>query len=256
MSLLSTETLLYDNQREEPRIQVVETPERRELRFGNDITQSARSHRTPELLALDYTRAMMAGLLFLPDAATVLHVGLGAGSIPSFIHRNFSSVRQHVVELSGEVIQVAYRYFDLPRSRRITVVCADGAEFLRTCTERFDLIFLDAFHAEGVPPHLAAPTFLSQARAHLNNGGWLVSNAWGSDRALLRKTVQKLGEQFADLYAISVRVHSNVILIGGNPTRGLSMDLLRRRARALEDLVPLEFTHWAERIRPGRMAPE
>jgi spermidine synthase len=256
MNPFRQETCLYDNERSDRRIQVFDRGENRELRFGNHITQSARSHSAPERLVLDYTRAMASGMVFRPEAAEILHVGLGAGSIPAFLHRFFPRLRQRVVEVDPEVIQVAYRFFDLPRSGRLRVTIGDGADFLLATQECYDMIWLDAFHAEGAAPQMSSPTVLALARERLRPGGWLLDNVWGSDRAALRRTVQTVGGLFPDLWSLSVRVESNVILIAGDPRQPLDRAVLRERAYVLEQTVPLEFSHWVERLKNGRLPPE
>jgi len=54
----------------------------RRLHIGGDAIQSAMRLSAPDTLELEYTRAMMAFLLFCPKPQDVLMVGLGAGSIP------------------------------------------------------------------------------------------------------------------------------------------------------------------------------
>ncbi len=250
------ETCLYDNERSDHRVQVFDRGENRELRFGNHIVQSSRSHSAPQRLVLDYTRAMTSGLVFRPEAGEILHVGLGAGSMPAFLHRYLPNVRQRVVELDPEVIQVAVRFFELPRSERLRVTIGDGAEFLLNTPDRYDLIFLDAFHAEGVAPHMASPTVLALARDRLRPGGWLLDNVWGSDRLELRRTVQAVAGLFPEVWSLSVREGSNVILFAGSPRTPTDRAVLRERAYVLEQTVPLEFSHWVERLQDGRRPPE
>jgi spermidine synthase len=252
MNLFRQETCLYDNEQPGRRIQVFDRADVRELRFGNHIVQSARSHADPDRLVLDYTRAMVSGMIFRPEPETILHVGLGAGSIPAFLHRHFPTVEQRVVELEPEVIQVAHRFFELPHSRRLRLTIGDGAEFLLSTPDRYDVIFLDAFQAEGAASHVYTPTVLGLAREHLRPGGWLLTNAWGSDRAELRRIFQSVAALFSELWSLSVRVDSNVILIAGNPRQPMERATLRERALVLEQTVPMEFSFWAERLRSGR----
>jgi hypothetical protein len=79
---------------------------------------------------------------------------------------------------------------------------------------------------------------------------------WGSDRAALLAAIRAAGAAFKELWAISVRLDSNVILIGGNPARPPSREDLLSRAAALEQRMPLDFVQWTERLRPARSMPE
>ena len=100
MKLFRFEKTLYDKEVGGLSIQVVERGSHLELRFGNHIVQSARSLHAPDVLVLDYTRAMMAGLLFAPRPERVLHFGLGGGSLAGFLHNHLPFLRQQVVEIN------------------------------------------------------------------------------------------------------------------------------------------------------------
>src|SRR2546425_2346841 len=60
----------------------------RTLHVGGEAIQSSMRLDDPFALALDYTRCMMAFLLFHPQPREVLMIGLGGGSLPKFFHKN------------------------------------------------------------------------------------------------------------------------------------------------------------------------
>jgi spermidine synthase len=251
VSLLPFETCLFDNGDPRDRIQVFERGDRLELRFGNTIVQSAKSRKAPDILQLDYTRALLACMLFVPDGAKILHIGLGAGTIPDFIYRHFPRAHQRVVELNPDVIRVASEYFDLPRSARLEVVQDDGVNHLRVTRDRFDLIVFDAFHANGAAPQLTTASAFDLAKDRVNPGGWLVNNAWGSDAALLRSITTALKERFREVHQLSVRLHSNVILLAGSPPVRTTFPSLRARATDLQARMPLDFEPWLKQLSAG-----
>ncbi len=255
MKLFSYEKPVYEKTVDGVPIQVIDRGEQRELRFGNHITQSARSLTAPDVLVLDYTRAMMAGLLFVPKPGDVLHFGLGGGSLPSYLHRHLPEVRQWVVELNPGVVEVAYRYFDLPISPRLQVITQDGAEYLRQDLRRYALIFLDAFHANGAAPHMHTGTAFRLLRERLEPGGWLVVNAWGSDHEKLVLVREALQATFPVLHSLSVRADSNVIFIAGAQPRQPTLSQLKRRVSWLSGQFPLDFAALLERLRPAVLPP-
>ena len=77
------------------------------LHLGGEHIQSAMRIDAPDELELDYTRTMMAFLLFHPRPRECLMIGLGGGSIPKFLFRRLPGVRTRVVELSPAVITAA-----------------------------------------------------------------------------------------------------------------------------------------------------
>jgi spermidine synthase len=248
VSLFAKEVCLYDASTATGRVQVFERGDRMELRFGNGIVQSARSKSAPNMLLLEYTRALLTCLLLVSDAPHVLHLGLGAGTIPDFIHRHLPASKQRVVEVSEEVIAVAERYFELPRSVRLQVVQDDGINHLRVTRDRFDLIVFDAFLADGAARQMTTTTAFDLAKSRLNPGGWIVNNAWGSDSLLLRTMLLALKERFDEVHSLSVRLNSNVILLAGSPEARTTLTELRRKAELLSRKVPLDFEPWLKQF--------
>ena len=254
MKFIPFERKLFEKQGPHHLVQVFERGARRELRFGNHIVQSSYIPDAPDLLQLDYTRAMLMAFVLCPEVQRVLHIGLGAGSVPRFIHRHFPDVQQRVVELSPEVVEAAYEYFDLPRSQRLVVWAGNGAEHIRKDRSRYDLIFLDAFTAEGAADEIQQPETLRAFRARLAPGGWMVCNAWGSDAEKLYRLTEDLMQVLPTLFNISVRINSNVIFFGTvDGALPMPQDLMTR-ARKLAAEIPLEFHQLIPRLRRVKAA--
>jgi spermidine synthase len=103
----------------------------RTLHVGGEAIQSSMRLEDPYALALDYTRCMMAFLLFHPEPHEVLMIGLGGGSLAKFFFRNLRKTRTKVVELDARVVAAAREHFALPPDgERLSVEVGDGAEAL------------------------------------------------------------------------------------------------------------------------------
>ncbi|MDH5752911.1 MAG: fused MFS/spermidine synthase [Deltaproteobacteria bacterium] len=233
MGLFGTDKTVFEKRLEGLVVQVIDRGDKRMLMFGNQIVQSAIFKNSPGGLVLDYTQAMVTGLLFPRRLHSFLHLGLGGGSLASFFHHHLPGIRQRVVELSPEVVQVAREYFHLPDSSRLEVIQGDGAQYLRMDTARYDLVFLDAFNAEGADSGLNNAEVYRLIREHILPDGWLVLNVWGSDKANMFKVQQELIGIFPQIYKLPVRVESNVIFMAGAGDRKASTSFMRRRARYL-----------------------
>ena len=85
-----------------------------------------------------------------------------------------------MIEIDPVVVDVAYRYFELPRAPRLRVHVGDGRRFLAANPKRWDAIVIDAFFADAIPFHLVTREFLDLARGRLNPGGVIVTNAIGA----------------------------------------------------------------------------
>ena len=90
--------------RRKPSIAVSEARGLRTLHVGGEAIQSSMRLEDPYALALDYTRCMMAFLLFHPEPREALMIGLGGGSLAKFFFRKFKQTSIRVVELDPRVV--------------------------------------------------------------------------------------------------------------------------------------------------------
>jgi spermidine synthase len=77
-------------------------------------------------------------------------------------------------------VDVARKYFALPRSPRLRVDVQDGRRFLAKHKQRWDVIAIDAFFSDSIPFHLTTQEFLDLARKRLAAGGVIVANVIGA----------------------------------------------------------------------------
>ena len=168
--------------REETRyhnLAVVEDDASRYLRFDSSF-QSGMFIERPFATRFAYTDFFSLGLAYNPRARDVLFIGLGGGSAPKRMWRDFPNLRLQVAELDPVVVDVAYRYFGLPRSPRLRVAVEDGRRYLAETDARWDVIAIDAYYSDSVPFHLTTREFVELARSRLKPGGVIVSNVIGS----------------------------------------------------------------------------
>jgi spermidine synthase len=166
-------------------IVVVDSATRRCLRFGESdaaLNQSCVSHAAPARLEFSYSRAMVAvALLWRPQPARILVIGVGGGSIPMALANLLPAARIDAVDIDPAVIDVARRFFGLTPSERLRVVTQDGRDFVRQARaqgRRFDAVLLDAFDSEGIPPALFDRVFLADVRSLLAPGGVFMANTF------------------------------------------------------------------------------
>lgn len=151
------------------------------LQFRRGQTQSRMRADAPDQLLIDYTRTMLAGLLWQPRPARIGIVGLGGGSQVKFLHRHLPGARLEVVENHPGVVALR-RDFGIPDDdARLQVVLDDGARFVARQPGRYDLLLLDGYDAHGIPAALSTPAFLRDCRGALAPGGVLASNLHGGD---------------------------------------------------------------------------
>src|ERR687896_601232 len=191
-------TILYAKDTRYHRVAVVEDESSRYLRFDNSF-QSGVYKDDPFATRFAYSDYLHLALAYKPQARRVLFVGLGGGSTPKRMWRDFPALRVDVAEIDPEVVDVAYRFFDVPRDPRLRIEAQDGRRFLVQNEGPWDAIVLDAFYADSIPFHLATQEFLQLVKSRPRPGGVVVTNIIGAVR----------GEQ-SRLFRSMLRTYSTV----------------------------------------------
>jgi spermidine synthase len=155
---------------------IQETALSKSLVFTDLDIQSRMSLARPDELQFEYTRLMMAALLFNPQPQRVLMVGLGGGSLVKFCYKHLASTHITAVEINPHVIALRQNFHIPEDGARLTVVHADAADFVAATPQNFDVIFIDGFDRQGLPEPLCSAKFYSDCRALLTSGGLIVAN--------------------------------------------------------------------------------
>jgi len=221
-------------------VQVWEKDDRRELRFGNHIMQSVFSTVKPDYLVLPYTRFMLLGLLFCTEPKTVLHLGLGGGSLPRWLHKEFPHIQQTIIEQNSAVIDAARRFFEFPLDKRLSVMQADATQIITKLKLKYDLIFLDAYGEYGPPEEVTRTDFLQNLSNCLNTGGWLVGNLWTITGNFMERREQ-WKSTFTQLFQARANQKGNIILFASKIQQLREKQQFNETAKMLNKRHPLDF---------------
>ena len=222
----------------------------RYLHLGSTTIQSAMRLVRPNDLELSYTRCMLAFLLFVPEPARVLLIGLGGASLARYIHHRLPAARITAVEINPRVVAAARQFFALPDDpSRLQVEITDGVEYVRGRKDIADAIMIDGFGAEEGAPELATESFYRDCRQALGENGVLVTNLFTRDKALTRylHLIETVFE--GRILRITDEHKGNLIAFGF--VRGQHEPIwktLRRRAKKLAAIYGLEFPAFVEEL--------
>ena len=221
----------------------------RAMHIGGEAVQSAMRLDDPYALALDYTRCMMAFLLFHPEPRQALMIGLGGGSLAKFFHRRLRGLRTRIVEIDERVIAMARSHFHLPADdARLQVRAGCGTDAL--APECCDLLVIDGFVDESLPGKITSQAFFDAAWLALASPGVLVMNLM-DDAPDLDRILQRLEQSFGGaVVCMPALTDPNVIafaLKGGPPQVGWRA--LRERASELEAAYGLPFPRYVNALR-------
>ena len=242
------EKLLFEKEYNGVPVQVWEKLDRRELRFGNLIVQSAYSTLQPDCLLLRYTRQMLAAIALVPQLENVLHIGLGGGSVANFLYHHFSNIQQTAIEINPLVIEAAYAHFGLPNDSRLKVLGVDVTESINVLSGPYDLIFLDAFDHSGASSCFDSTSLLLRLQDLLKTEGWLIGNFWNQFRlfSLQKELWHGLCGQ---LIEAKTGLMTNSILYGHAKSNQILMSTVQERAQELESTLPLRLLPLVKRFK-------
>jgi spermidine synthase len=189
------------------RITVSDEGRVRYLKLDN-YWQSALDLEQPHRTVFRYADYMHLGMVFQPQPRRVLVIGMGGGTIPKRYLEDYPDVRVDVVDIDPAVVEVAYRFFQVPQNRRLQAFAQDGRQFVRRTGARYDHVLMDAYLRDTLPFHLATREFFQEVRSRLQPGGAFVVNVIGAldgpHSRLFRAVYRTLAEVYPGVYVFPV----------------------------------------------------
>jgi spermidine synthase len=205
---------------------------------GWDYTESVANLRDADDLPLRYAQMMTASVLYPREPKKILMIGLGGGSISTYLGRAMPDVTIDTVELDRRVIDVAKQYFGLRETPRVRYLAGDGRVFLNRSKERYDLILLDAYRGGYVPFHLLTKEFYALVKQRLTPDGAAGFNVHDGTK-LYHSTAKTLADVFPtiDLYPSG----SGEVIMIVSPEVHFDRAVLDTRAAALQERYKFRF---------------
>lgn len=244
-------TLVFAQRDSDGLIEVLDNDGVRTLYFGTRAAQSSMLLYAPSVLALEYTRCMLAALLFQPRPQNILLIGLGGGSLVRYLLDHFPQANIVCVESRPSILDLARRYFLLPERPQLQVHVGDGADFLRDCAPgRFDLVLVDAFDSEGVHESVCSASFFADCRRVLARSGVLSINLWTTPSAPIKSILAQMQQGFGgQILRLPVEKRANLIALGlVTPHSRQDLKRLRASARTSSGRFGLDFPNQLRRI--------
>ncbi|MEP6504538.1 MAG: transferase [Betaproteobacteria bacterium] len=207
-----------------------ETRSSKSLHFSIVETQSCMNLAQPDLLDFEYTRIMMGFMLFHPAPLAIGMIGLGGGSLAKFCHRHLPAAHVTVVEINPHVIALRDEFAIPPDGERFVIVRGDGARYVKTVHGALDVLLVDGYDYDGMPPQLASAEFYADGVACLKPGGVLVANVH-QDHADFRALLDRLGDAFSSpALSVKGRTEGNAVVFArkGLALAGTAVEVPRR----------------------------
>jgi spermidine synthase len=191
--------------------------------------------KDPDELPVEYSQLMPAGLLYPQTIKRVLMVGLGAGSVSTYIGRAMPDLQIDVVELDPGVVTAAKKYFGLQDTDKVHIIEGDGRVYLNRHKEPYDLILLDAYRQLGVPFHLLTKEFYTLVKERLSPGGAVTINLLGGTKLYLSAFVTMHAVfPTVDVYPVGGTREETQVVMVATAEAAPSTEALARRAMDLQ----------------------
>ncbi len=142
----------------------------------NKNSSSAMFEESDELVFV-YTKFYDLAKHFNPDFKKSLMIGGAAYSYPKHYLEKYPEASIDVVEIDPALTDIAKEHFHLKDNPRLRVFHEDGRTFLNTTTEKYDVIFGDAFKAYfSIPYQLTTFESVQKMYNALNKDGIVLIN--------------------------------------------------------------------------------
>ncbi|WP_088279788.1 spermidine synthase [Ideonella sp. A 288] len=163
------------------RLAVVELDRKRYLAYGPGtefVFQSVLDLDRPLALAAPYTQLMMLGAVYVPRLGRLAQIGAGAGNMAGYAIRTFPGAEVDAVDIDRHAVELGARHFGLTPNPRLHVHIEDGRRWLAAATTPFDVVMLDAYDDQSIPPALMDASFFALVAERLAPGGVVMQNVY------------------------------------------------------------------------------
>jgi spermidine synthase len=198
---------------------------------GWDYTETVVNLREPDDLPVGYTRIMTVATIYPPAPKKLLMIGLGGGSITTYLGRAMPDITIDAIELDPGVIAAAKQYFGLRENARMRIVAGDGRVLLKRNPQQYDLILVDAFRGGYVPFHLLTKEFYTLLKERLTPNGAVAFNVHDGTKLYL-STIRTLSSVFPSLHLYPSGEGETTVVATAGPAP--DQQTLNGRAAALQ----------------------
>ena len=127
-----------------------------------------------EKISNNYFDNVLAANLMVKDDPEILILGLGTGTIAYKSEYHFNNHKIDGVEIDSKIVDLAYKYFELPSD--INVYVNDGRAYMNLCKKKYDIIVVDAYRDITIPFSMVSIEFFNLVNNCLNESGVAVVN--------------------------------------------------------------------------------
>jgi spermidine synthase len=147
----------------------------RTLLINNDYSSAMFLNKSG--LVYEYTKYYYLAKHFNPGFKKTLMLGGAGYSYPKDFLLKFPQASMDVAEIDPKLTELAKKYFKLEENPRLAIYHQDGRVYLNRTSEKYDVIFGDAFSSfNSLPYQLTTQEAVQKSYDILNNNGIVILN--------------------------------------------------------------------------------
>ena len=223
-------------------VQIVQETGRIVMRFDDGIADQSVYRPDTALTGGEWDMSLVVPPMLAHGLHRVLVIGNAGGTTARALAAEYPGIHIDAVELDPVVTQLARQYMGLDSIPNLSVITADGREYLETTDQRYDMIVVDAYRQEYIPFYLATQEFFALMRGHLNPGGAIALNVERvpGDDDLVAAISGTVATEFPQVW-VWPALHFNELVIGLDTpiTRGSLITRLQTLPTGVLVLGPL-----------------
>ncbi len=228
--------VLYEHESRYQFVQVREEDGARRLYLNEGIAVHSVWRRDTVLTGGVWDAFLAVPLLLDHEPRSLAVLGNAGGTIARAFGVFYPGVEIDGVEIDPAVTDAGRRFLGLADNSRLRTHDADARPYLRRTRERYDLVYVDAYHQPYVPFYLATREFFELVRERLRPGGIVALNVATvpRDRRLVAALAGTLATVFPEVRIWPVLTFNHIVV-------GLTRPVPpTRRVRPNPQLLPLE----------------
>lgn len=182
---------------------------------------------------IQYNRLTAGALLFAPEMDELLVLGMGGGSVGTYLSARLPSLVVDYVDIDAAVPELAREFFFFRDGERARVHVDDARRFLNRSEQTWDFIYADTYIGHSIPFHLSTVEFFREVRKHLGEGGVFGVNLISGPASPYGKAfIASVRQVFRQVYVFNVP-GGNYFLLATDQDERWSRDQLLERSRQL-----------------------
>lgn len=151
----------------------------------------------PAELIFWYTREIARAVQVHPQPKKILVLGGGAYTLPAYFAEKYPSALIDVVEIDPELAAIATKYFSYQQPKNVRHIAMDARAYVNRATITYDVIVVDAFGDDSLPPSLVTMEYGSAVSRIVAPGGFVVANILAGEKGVCGRLLSTVTRPYA-----------------------------------------------------------